>query len=273
MAKMGNEELTVTDKGAAVAELTMEQVAAIGTEVEATPEVPKVTPEPLKVATTEGESPTPVDTQSDPAQDAVQKRINKITADKYAEKRRADALQAKLDAQAPAKPELPAEAPQLEDFDYDEAKHQEALIQHQVSKALVSKQAEIDRQNIAQVKNQVADEFTLKEVEYASVHPEYAEEVGHLPAFQEDTLNAIYELGPKVSHYLAKHLDVANEIAAASHTTAAVKLGQISMGLSAENKTIKPSTAPTPVETLTGGGEVNKDMGDMSMDEIYNLPT
>ena len=252
-----------------VVEPTMAQVAAVGQEP--VKDTTEATPEPVEVKTIEGDSPTPVETPSDSAQDAVQKRINKITADKYAEKRRADELQAKLDAQV-SKPVLPADAPQLEDFDYDDGKHQEALIQYEVKKALETQQVATTQQQAEQARQKVANDFNSKEAEYLAKHPEYSDEVANLPIFNQDTLNAIYELGPQVSHYLAKHLDVSNEVASASPTMAAVILGQISMGLTADTKQVKPTTAPEPVKTIAGGASVTKSQEDMSMDEIMALP-
>jgi hypothetical protein len=251
-----------------VVEPTMDEVAAVGQE----PVAPEVTPEPVEAQATEEDSPPPVETPSDPAQDAVQKRINKITADKYAEKRRADELEEKLKAIEASKAPLPAEMPQLEDYDYDDGKHQAALIQYEIQKALETQQTVTQQQQAEQARQKIANDFTAKEAEYLAKHPEYAEEVATLPQFNQETLNAIYELGPQVSHYLAKHLDVANEVASASTTMAAVKLGQISMGLTADNKTVKPTAAPEPVSTIAGGASVTKSQEEMSMDEIMALP-
>jgi hypothetical protein len=252
-----------------VAEPTMEEVVAAGKELDNHPNPS----EPEKVEATTEDSPSPeVDATSDPAQDAVQKRINKITADKYAEKRRADELETKLKALEASKAPMPADAPQLEDFDYDDGKHQEALIQYQVQKALETAQETTNQQQAEQARQKIADDFTSKEAEYLAKHPEYSTEVANLPRFGTETLNAIYELGPQVSHYLAKHLDVASEVANASPTMAAVKLGQISMGLSGDTKTVKPTTAPEPPTTLKGGATISKAQEDMSMDEIMALP-
>lgn len=251
-----------------VIEPTMDEVAAIGTETL----VPEATTEPVKVEVTEGDSPAPVETPSEPAQDAVQKRINKITAEKYEQKRRADDLQARLDAQVAPAQATPTDAPKLEDFDYDDEQFQSASIQYQVNKALASQQDTVVQQHAEQSRQAVVNEFTNKEAEYIGEHPEYADEITNLPVFQEGTLNAIYELGPKVSHYLAKHLDIASEVANASPTMAAVRLGQISMGLTADTKQVKPTTAPEPVATIAGGGTISKSQDEMSMDEIMRLP-
>jgi len=250
-----------------VAEPSMDEVAGVvAEEVAAEATAPEV------AQTIEEDSPPQIDEPSDPAQDAVQKRINKITADKYAEKRRADELEAKLKALEASKKPLPAAAPQLEDYDYDDSAHQEALIEYRIQKALETQQQLTRQQQEEQALRKIADDFTTKEAEYLAKHPEYSTEVANLPRFGTETLNAIYELGPQVSHYLAKHLDVASEIASASPTMAAVKLGQISMGLSGDTKTVKPTTAPEPIATLKGGASISKSLEDMSMDEFYHLP-
>lgn len=227
--------------------------------------------EEVPVISKEGDTPT---LEVDPLinQEKVQEKINKITADKYAEQRRANELQAKLDALEAEKAALPTSSPDLEDFDYDEDKYNDANIQYQVNKALEAQNKDQIRKQATQAIEKVANEFNIKEAEYVSKHPDYAEGVSNLPRFNGETLNTIYELGPQISHYLAKHLDVAEEVATLSPTMAAVKLGQISMGLSADNKVVKPSTAPDPIKTVAGGGSVTKDMSEMSMDEIMALP-
>lgn len=234
--------------------------------------VPEVTPV-VEAPVIPAEGVTPA-SEVDPLinQEKVQEKINKVIAEKYKEQRRADELQSKLDALEIAKPALPTSAPDLEDFDYDEDKHNDANIQYQINKALEAQKEVQSQQQVTQAKEQLVNDFSTKEAEYISVHPEYAEEVSNLPRFNEDTLNTIFQMGPQVSHYLAKHLDVAGEVANLSPTMAAVKLGQISMGLSADNKTVTPSQAPAPVSTIAGGAAVNKDMSDMSMDEIMGLP-
>lgn len=248
-------------------EPTMDEVA--------TGVIPEVVSEDKAV---EGEVQQEVTSEVDPLinQEAVQAKINKIVATKGKEVREArmeiEDLKAKLAAQTDTKQSVPTVTPQLEDYDYDDGKHQEALIQYQVTKALDTQKQALSEQQATQAKEKVANEFTSKEAEYINTHPDYTEEVSNLPMFNQETLSAIYELGPQVTHYLAKHLDVASEVANASTTMAAVKLGQISMGLSADSKPVKPSNAPEPVKVLTGGASISKSQEDMSMDEIMNLP-
>lgn len=220
------------------------------------------------------ESSPSVEANQDTAQDAIQKRINKITADKYAEKQRADELAKRLAELEGAKAALPSEAPKLEDFDYDDAAHTAAVVQYQVKKELEA-QANQQRQQVQQQsQREKAQEFAGKESAYLAKAPDYAEAVANLPQFPPDTLDAIYSLdnSPETAHYLGKHLDVAYEIANAPPHIAAVKLGQIAAGLASATATkVKPSSAPEPINTITGAGGVSKNLDDMSMDEIMAL--
>lgn len=214
-----------------------------------------------------------IDEKSEP--DAVTKRINKITADKYGEQRRADGLQAELDAlkaaQNPVKPL--GEAPTLEDSGFDEEKHNAALIDYGIEKG---KQANAKQQadNQAQVEQQsIQKKFADREAEYSAGIPGYAESLANLPKFHNDTLQTILQLdnGPQMAHYLGKNLEVAHQIATLPPMQAAMKLGEIRMNLTNTKPTTKPSAAPAPVVTLTSGSSQSKDIGEMSMDEIYGL--
>lgn len=220
-----------------------------------------------------------VETPAEPDEpNRVQERINKITADKYeekrareAEKKRADDLEQRLKALQQAQPEQDRE-PTLEDFDYDDAKFQSALIDYKVNK-----QAEVMQQNQAKQQQQhemarIGETFNRREAEFASTATDYTEVIASLPPLSEAVKAALMlsEDGPKLAYYLGKHLDVADEIATATPMVAAMRLGQISQQLTAIPKTAQNSAAPEPVETLSSGGVVNKDLSDMTMDEIYN---
>ena len=71
-----------------------------------------------------------------PKEDGFQKRINKVTAAKYAAERRAEELERKLKELETAKPAKPA--PTLEDFDFDEAAYQAALIESKVEQVITA---------------------------------------------------------------------------------------------------------------------------------------
>ena len=206
--------------------------------------------------------------------DAVQKRINKITADKYAEKRRADAAQEELEAlkakQNPVKP-LGA-VPALEDFDYDEEKHSAALVEYGAEKGRQETAKQQAASQAQAVQQDIQQNFANREAEYSANMPDYHESLANLPRFHDDTLQTILQLdnGPQMAHYLGKNLEVANQIATLPPMQAAIKLGEIRINLANTKPVTKPSAAPAPVDTLTSGSNQNKDIGEMSMEEIYN---
>jgi hypothetical protein len=245
---------TVTD------EVEIDPLNEEGAEVEAPPE-------------TEAESSPAVEANEEQKHDAVQARINKITAEKYEAKRKAEELERRLAEIEKSQSALPSEAPKLEDFDFDESRHNEAVIQYQVQKHLAEQAAQEKKQAADVAAQAKAAEFAAKESEYAAANPTYAQDVANLPRFSSDTLDAIYSLdnGPQMAQYLGKHLDVADEIASANPVLAAVKLGQIAAALSVNAKTVTTSKAPEPVDTLSGSAGVAKDLDSMSMDEIMAL--
>lgn len=212
----------------------------------------------------------PVDT------DGVQKRINKITAEKHAEKRKAEQLQREIDSLRAATKAPEVKAPTLEDFDYDEAAFNAASISHQVkagvaaeslrlqNQGVVSKQAELHQQREQAFNAQVAEVMTSK--------PDYQEVIKSLPDFNQDTLDAIMSSsqGAELAYALGERLDLADEIANSSPMVAAMKLGELSAQLK-QKPILKTSAAPAPISPVSSGGGLSKDLGEMSMEELYNL--
>ncbi len=212
-----------------------------------------------------------VDTPAEP--DGVQKRINKITADKYEEKRRADALQTELDALKTQNPQVTQATvePKLEDFDFDDAKFNSALLDYKLDQRMATQQA-TQTQAQAQVRaDELSKSFNVQVEEFTKTAPDYQEVIANVPQLPAETLDAVMQLdnGAQVAYYLGKHLDVADDIATSSPMVAAMKLGEIRANLANNKQKSKPSAAPAPVETLTSGGGVNKDIGEMTMEEIY----
>jgi len=212
----------------------------------------------------------------DEISEKTQSRINKITAEKYAEKRRADDLERQLNEVKPHVTQTPtqnAAEPKLEDFDYDEAAHTSALIDYRVDlKADQIQQQAQQAQTQAQAK-QVSNDFNSKVATFAEKATDYEQVVANIPELPEKTLNAImqHEKGPEMAYYLGKHLDVADSIATADPMTAAIQLGQISAQLTATPKTVVTSAAPDPIEPVGSSGISNKAQEDMSMSEIYAM--
>lgn len=107
-----------------------------------------------------------VETESD----KVQKRINKITAEKYAEKREKEALRLeneRLKSQIqPEKQTTNAAEPKLEDFDFDEAAHTSALIDYRVNLKAEQIQQQQQQEVKAQTDQARQHSFNEKVVEF-----------------------------------------------------------------------------------------------------------
>lgn len=219
----------------------------------------------------------PVAEQEAEKPNKVQERINKITRDKYEQKRRAEEAEAELEKlrAAQAKPE--PVTPKLEDFDYDETKFGIAMAEYVAKKATQEEISNFEATQKAreqQTKQQEIDtQFNAKVSTFMAETDDYAESIANLPELPTDTLNAIMmqENGPQLAYYLSKHLDVADTIANSPPIQAALELGRISHQLLTTKPIKQPSAAPEPIEPVSSGGKLNKELEDMSMDEIYAM--
>lgn len=207
--------------------------------------------------------------QEEPKTDGVQKRINQLTAEKYDLKRQLEQAQ-----QAPpqAEPVAPG-APTLEQFDYDEDKFRSASIQHEVQKQMGVLQEQQVKQQQDDDQQRVMQSYNQKAADYAAKNPDFYESVSKLPLQNQGAQQAIMtaDRGPEIAHYLTQHLDIADQLNGSDPYTAARIIGTIESQLS-----VKPqqtvSSAPDPVQPLSGGGELAKDLTDpsLSMEDFYN---
>lgn len=222
-------------------------------------------------ATPEESSTSDVDTKPD----AVQQRINKITAEKHEERRGRIAAEERLaEMEGNNTPAISGEPPKLEDFDFDESKYNDAVIDYKVDSKLAAQAEQTKQQATDDTRRDAAATFANREAEFGKTVGDYAETVKKIPQLHPETLDIIYSMenGPQMAHYLGSHLDVADKIATASPVQAAVELGRIAATLAATTKTVETSNAPKPVDTLSGSGGVGKDQDEMSMAEIMALP-
>ena len=191
--------------------------------------------------------------------DNFQARINKVTADKYAEKRRADELERRLQ-ELESKPKVEAAKPTLEAHDYDEEAYNTANVSYQVQQEL-RKQTELQQtQTRKQQEQQQLSEFN--ERISALGKDDYVEKANSLPSLPNGVTDALIQAanGPEIVYYLGQHLDVADSIANMSPPQAMMELGRISANMSVK-KEIKTSAAPEPIETLRSGGVISKGRG------------
>ena len=206
--------------------------------------------------------------------DGVQKRINKITADKHAERRRAEAAEARLKELEEKQANAPTKAPSLDDpeIDYDEDKYLEARIDYGVKKAAQESRL-AQKGQTAQAAREAANSNFAQRVEKVGID-DYSEVIQGLVdtvPLSVDIVDAIQadEKGPELAYYLGKNLDVADKVAGMPPIVAALELGKISAKLSS-GKPTKLTKAPAPVKQAGAGGGVRKDEKDMTMEEFYN---
>jgi len=219
--------------------------------------------------------------ESSPPEETVnsssfQKRINKVTADKYREKNRADALaeeNVKLKAAQDAKK---VRSPRIDDadIDFDEGRLLDAKIAHGVSQRL-EKIREAEEREKADAARKEADKSFADKIGSTGIK-DYSEVIGVLlesVPLHDHIIDVIQEddKGPELAYYLGKHLDVADRINAASPLSAARELGKISAKLSA-GKLTKLTNAPDPLLTTGSGGSPSKKSSDTpSMEEVMGL--
>jgi hypothetical protein len=194
-----------------------------------------------------------------PKEDGFQKRINKVTADKYAEKRRADDLQRKID-EMQAAPKAAAKAPTLEDFDHDEEAYNSASIKHQVSEAVKAEREALKVE--AQQGTAAEAQRAFNERIVAMNKPDFAEVANAVPQLPAGVADALVqsENGADLIYHLGTHLDMADKLANMSPTQAIMELGRISGNMSAKPEQ-KLSAAPDPIEPISSGGSISSEKG------------
>lgn len=194
-----------------------------------------------------------------PKEDGFQKRINKVTADKYNEKRRADDLQRQLDDMQ-AKPKEAGAAPKLEDFDHDEALFNDANIKYQVSQAVQAQAVENTKRTSEANAQESAKAFNDMVVEFGK--DDFHDVAAKIPALDQGLVTELMSSkeGVEMIYHLGEHLDVADKIANMRPLQAMAELARISTNMSAK-KDVKTSAAPDPIEPLSSGGSISKESG------------
>lgn len=236
----------------------------------------------VESATTAPEASTPA-----PKKDAVQERIDKLTREKYDHARRADQkdyenerLRAELDA-LKAKPQEvapPTEFPALAQFDYDEGKHQAAVVAHVTQLAEKIGEAAAEKKlnaYLATVEAEKASQtWSQKETEFKKSKPDYADKVYRHPrdggpVISPSMAQLLREspLGPQVAYYLSENVEASAAIAQLPVNSQAREFGRIEAKLEAVKAPPKPlvSQAPPPVAKVDASeGELEKAPEDMT---------
>jgi hypothetical protein len=233
---------------------------------------------------------TPVEPVKEPnaEPDWFRKRIDEITAKRYAEQRDAEQRyqmtareRDQLRQQLEQRQQEPEQVKTLEDFGYDEGKYQEHLFQQAEARAekaaLRVRQQESDRVNAERTQRK----FKEREVSFEKETPDYRD-VAHFAPISDDVGQIIMqaENGPELAYHLGKNKDIALSLSDLPRDVAAFELGRIDAKLSAERATKKAAldaakaakavtTAPPPAPKLDGSNaQVGKDPTQMTDKEF-----
>lgn len=222
------------------------------------------------------ESSTASEENHDKKHDAVQERINKLTAKRYEEKRRADALEVKLKAleaqpQAPTAPIL-TEAPVMPDDAYDKdamAKYHKDMVaysSHVAKEAAAStfeQQQQALQKDAQQAKYQkIVSTYAANAVrdgvdlDRARAAEDFLQQAGISDSLGNYLLNDLN--GAKIVEYLGDNPAEAYELLALDPVAAGIKIAN-EIKPRALSTTPKVSNAPEPTPTITGGGVSEKD--------------
>ena len=230
---------------------------------EAAAPLPETT-EPVDSATTpntepEQQSPEPDDAGGDKPRGGFQRRIDELTRNWREEQRRVDALtQALLQQRGqPPQPEAPqpaqpAKLPTLEEFGYDEAKYQAALIEYadkRASETVEKRFAEYERQRAEQAR---AETFVGRAREYAQANPDFMDVLQSptLPISESvQDLAKDLENGPELIHWLVKNPQEADRLMRLPERLQAFEAGRIADRLESKKSAAKPAAPAAPVVT------------------------
>jgi hypothetical protein len=214
----------------------------------------------------------------------VHQRIDELTREKYEARREADELRAQLAAleaaleaakaasTTEAKPQPEADPrPKLEDFDFNEQAHLDAVEKWATRKAERELDAKRTKEQHETRVKELQTQFAQRLAKFEESNPgawdaAIKAPIKYTPAMLE--VITLSERGPELGHYLSQHLDEADRISQLTPVAAAAALGRIEASLSAPRQPEKQaSRAPAPPTTLGSPAPAKKEWGQMSTEE------
>jgi hypothetical protein len=151
----------------------------------------------------------------------------------------------------PVKAAEPAKFPALADYDYDEAKHAQAVLEFTRAEARREAEAVLKAERDRQDDERRKQAWKQKAGEFAKVQPDFNELVSdpNLP-ITEEMAQAVQEseIGPELAYHLASNREVAEQVSRMSGTALALALGRIEGRLIAQKEL---TARPAPVPQIT----------------------
>lgn len=191
--------------------------------------------------------------------DRVKKRISRLTWEKHEAERQAkaeaEALRAELEALKKAQPQVEAPKPTMAQFDYDEEKYAEALVDWKVEQRIKGLQPQAAPDSKLAEEQAQAQAWQQKAAKYAENNPEYIELVQQrsnaLTSHSVASYIASSEAGTKLHHHLLDNFSELARIQQLPEWQQGAELAKIEAGLNRVKAKAK-SKAPEPVKPLQG---------------------
>jgi len=214
---------------------------------------------------------------------SYQERISQLARQKNEANSKVQELQqqnAYLQSQYQQQPQdVPTQYPRLEEYDYDEGRHQQAVLEYTSQLNQQNVQQVMSQQQAAQIaqlnntKHQIASAtFVERSNDFSVDYPDFQQKVGSPNFHQSDFVaQEIVDMdnGPAVAYYLSNNPAIANAINRKGNMDALKDLTKISTALSINSRSRSANTtnAPTPSKTVSPRGKVSKSPDKMTPDE------
>ena len=199
--------------------------------------------------------------------DGVQKRIDKLTGEKYDLQRKLAYYEALGKEETPKPQAAPQEVKSLADFDYDEVAYQAYVNDQAAAKTRQELEAE-------QAKHQAAEryaDFKSREAKFAEKHEDYSA-VAHNPAL--DVNQGMAELiqtaedGPELGYYLGKNPEIATKLSRLPPLVMAMEMGALRLEINKPKPVELSKTPPPPKKIEATDVKPKLSLGDLSQAEF-----
>ncbi len=219
------------------------------------------------------------ETAAKPKVDPVQRRIDRLTREKYELRGRLDALERQLsERREPDRPAAGEKEPKLSDFDdFDQyvAAKASYIAEQKLNAALSKREQEARQQTEASSAQQAVTEWHKRLDAARSAIDDYDEVVESAgvevtPAMGQAIMDS--DMGPQVAYYLARHPDEAEKMHAMSPAAVLRAIGRIEAKIESESIAAKKtSAAPKPVSPVSGQGTGQKRLETASYEDFVKL--
>lgn len=222
------------------------------------------------VPQTEVEAVTP---EAQEPSDNFQKRIDTVVGQRNSVRLENEELKRQLEARNNVEiPTVDASEPTLEQFEFDQDKYNDALINYRVEKganAVLSNYVQAQQQASQQVQqDNVISLYNQRAQDFSTQVTDWNEALGGLqltPQAQQAIMAS--DMGPQIAYSIAKDPALMSQMNQMDSMSAFMKVGELAQTVRVNGVTNKISSAPDPITPPNGGG------GALKAADLENLST